>query len=124
MYLEYRKDVDGLLALSIIGVIGYHTDVNLLPEGFAGVDIFFVISGYIILIIIIQDIRKGKFSLVDFWIKRLLRLLPALYLMIAFTLMMVFAIYRPVELVSFSVAGIYAIFYFWKSINYFEPNLH
>ncbi len=129
MHLEYRKDIDGLRALSIIGVMGYHIDTNLFPGGFAGVDIFFVISGYLISKIIIQDISKDQFSLLDFWIKRSFRLLPALYLMIAFTLMIAFIIYRPSELVTLSKAGIsvvlyYSNFYFWKSINYFDPNLH
>jgi len=80
----YRPEIDGLRALAVIGVILYHSEF--LPGGFLGVDIFFVISGYLITSIIYREyIKEKKFSFVNFYQKRIRRLVPALFIVIFFT---------------------------------------
>jgi len=76
--LDYRPDIDGLRAVAILGVIAYHALPNLAPGGFAGVDVFFVISGYLISGLIFRALSRGSFSLLDFYIRRARRIFPAL----------------------------------------------
>jgi len=64
--MKYRPDIDGLRAISVIGVIIYHLDKNLLPGGFLGVDVFFVISGYLISQIISKKLENNSFSIFHF----------------------------------------------------------
>lgn len=79
---RYRPDVDGLRAVAILGVLGYHAGVSLLPGGFTGVDVFFVISGYLISGIIFRALKRGNFSLLQFYARRIKRIFPALVLML------------------------------------------
>jgi peptidoglycan/LPS O-acetylase OafA/YrhL len=76
--LEFRKDINGLRALAVLGVVAFHADRALVPGGFAGVDVFFVISGFLISRIILSDCAVGHFSLSTFYAKRAKRILPAL----------------------------------------------
>lgn len=75
---RYRPDIDGLRAIAVIAVLGFHAFPKLVPGGFAGVDIFFVISGYLITSIIDQQMLKKNFSVVNFYTRRVLRIVPAL----------------------------------------------
>jgi len=75
---SYRPDIDGLRAVAVLSVIGFHAFPNLLPGGFIGVDIFFVISGYLISGIIFKEVDRGRFSFVDFYSRRIRRIFPAL----------------------------------------------
>ena len=77
--MEYRKEIDGLRAIAVIPVIFFHAGFNFFKGGFVGVDIFFVISGYLITTIIISDLEKGEFSIVGFYERRARRILPALF---------------------------------------------
>lgn len=77
--MEYRRDIDGLRALAIIPVVLFHAGANWLPGGFLGVDIFFVISGFLISSILISECETGKFSLVQFYERRARRILPMLF---------------------------------------------
>lgn len=79
---SYRADIDGLRAIAVLSVIAYHAFPNFVTGGFVGVDIFFVISGYLISIIIFSSIRKGNFGFVDFYIRRINRIFPALILVL------------------------------------------
>jgi peptidoglycan/LPS O-acetylase OafA/YrhL len=79
---KYRADIDGLRAFAVIAVVIYHVFPGMLPGGFTGVDIFFVISGYLITSIIYQNIKNQNFSFFDFYNRRILRIFPALLLMI------------------------------------------
>jgi peptidoglycan/LPS O-acetylase OafA/YrhL len=77
---KYRPEIDGLRAISVLGVLFYHAGLGF-PGGFIGVDVFFVISGYLISGIIFNDLKAGTFSLTTFWTKRIRRILPAVSFM-------------------------------------------
>jgi peptidoglycan/LPS O-acetylase OafA/YrhL len=81
--LGFRKDINGLRALAVLGVIAFHADRALVPGGFAGVDVFFVISGFLITRIILSECAAGRFSLTMFYAKRARRVLPALILVVS-----------------------------------------
>ncbi len=76
--LKYRPDIDGLRALAVILVLLYHADLWDVNGGYVGVDVFFVISGFLITSLILADLKKGTFSFLDFWERRIRRILPAL----------------------------------------------
>ncbi|HXZ17662.1 MAG TPA: acyltransferase family protein, partial [Roseiarcus sp.] len=80
--LDFRKDINGLRAVAVLGVVAFHADRAFLPGGFAGVDVFFVISGFLISRIILSECAVGHFSLAMFYAKRAKRILPALLLVI------------------------------------------
>ena len=81
--LGFRKDINGLRALAVLGVVAFHADRALVPGGFAGVDVFFVISGFLISRIILSECAAGHFSLTMFYAKRARRILPALILVVS-----------------------------------------
>lgn len=81
-HLKYRPDIDGLRALAVMSVIGFHAFPSRLSGGFIGVDIFFVISGYLISTIIYKNLDRGTFSFIDFYSRRIRRIFPALILVL------------------------------------------
>ena len=85
---KYRPDIDGLRAVAVISVLINHAFPSLLPGGFIGVDIFFVISGYLITSILIKDINNGSYSIVNFYKRRVLRIFPALVVVLLFILLL------------------------------------
>lgn len=96
-HLSYRPDIDGLRALAIIAVVIFHIFPNLLPGGFVGVDVFFVISGYLITSIILKAQSGEEFSLLEFYGRRLKRILPALILVLVFCLVLGWHLMLPDE---------------------------
>ena len=80
--LGFRKDINGLRALAVLGVVAFHADRGLVPGGFAGVDVFFVISGFLISRIILSECAADRFSLAMFYAKRARRILPAMLLVV------------------------------------------
>ena len=78
--MKYRAEIDGLRALAVVPVILFHAGFELFSGGFVGVDAFFVISGYLITTILIEDIENKRFSIVNFHVRRARRILPALYI--------------------------------------------
>lgn len=87
---KYLPSIDSLRALAVLAVIIYHVDVNYLPGGFLGVDLFFVLSGYLISSLIIKEYKKtGSLNLYNFYIRRARRLLPAVYFMITVVLVVI-----------------------------------
>lgn len=92
---QYRRDIDGLRALAILPVVLFHTHVPGFTGGFVGVDVFFVISGFLITGIIAREIDAGQFSVLHFYERRARRILPALFAMLAFVLAMAAWLYLP-----------------------------
>ena len=123
--MNYRADIDGLRALAVVPVLFYHAGVPGFPGGFVGVDIFFVISGYLICGMIDADIRNGSFSLGNFYKRRILRILPALFAMLAVTSALAYIYCLPVELEDYSrslASGVGSIsnLYFAQTAGYFD----
>jgi peptidoglycan/LPS O-acetylase OafA/YrhL len=86
MEMKYRADIDGLRAIAVLAVLFFHTNVPGFTGGFVGVDVFFVISGYLITSIILKEIKAEKFSIARFYERRVRRIFPALFPVIAFVL--------------------------------------
>lgn len=85
--MKYRAEIDGLRALAVVPVILFHAGLEQFSGGFVGVDVFFVISGYLITTILIDDIQKRRFSITNFYERRARRILPALYMVLLFSTM-------------------------------------
>ena len=123
--MKYRADIDGLRALAVIPVLLYHAGVPGFPGGFVGVDIFFVISGYLICGMIDSDLREGSFSLSNFYKRRMLRILPALLVMFLVTSALAYLYCLPVELEDYSkslasAVGSVSNVYFAATAGYFD----
>ncbi|MDN6862308.1 MULTISPECIES: acyltransferase family protein [Pseudomonas] len=93
--LAYRRDIDGLRAIAVLAVVLFHFGVPGITGGFVGVDVFFVISGFLITSIIWRERQAGRFSFIDFWARRARRILPALFVMIAVTLVVGWFLLAP-----------------------------
>jgi peptidoglycan/LPS O-acetylase OafA/YrhL len=98
--LEYRPAIDGLRALAVLSVFIFHLNHNWLPGGFVGVDVFFVISGYLITSIIYKECQKDSFSLRKFYQRRIARIFPAFFVVALATLAGAYFIYSPQDLAS------------------------
>src|SRR5450631_957571 len=123
--MNYRADIDGLRAVAVLPVLFYHAGIPGFPGGFVGVDIFFVISGYLICGMIDVDIRGGSFSLSNFYQRRILRILPALFAMFLVTSILAYLYCLPVELVDYSkslasAVGSVSNVYFAGTAGYFD----
>ena len=126
-FMRYRKEIDGLRALAVIPVILYHAGFNWFSGGYIGVDIFFVISGYLITSIIIKEQDAGTFSLANFYERRIRRILPALFFVLLVTLPFAWLWLLPHELKDFgkSLAAVILFasnFLFWKESDYFAAD--
>lgn len=97
---DYRPAIDGMRAFSICSVLVFHMFPNLLPGGFVGVDIFFVISGYLITSILIRECREGNFSFGRFYQRRIARIFPSLFAVLAATLLAATMLYPGEEIAS------------------------
>lgn len=84
--MNYRPDIDGLRAVAVLAVLGFHAFPHSLPGGFVGVDIFFVISGFLISTLLFEGLESGGFSLLDFYRRRIRRIFPALAVVVLFSL--------------------------------------
>lgn len=93
---KFRNDIQGLRAIAVLTVVIFHAWPAMLPGGFIGVDMFFVISGFLIGDIIYRDIASNSFSLLDFYRKRVRRIFPALFVMLLITLVIGFFVLSPV----------------------------
>lgn len=120
----YRPEVDGLRAIAVLSVIFFHAGFSFLPHGFLGVDIFFVISGYLITSLLLNDLAKQQFSLVQFYERRARRILPALSLVLMITTIFAWFWLLPHELKRFgdsllSTSLFHSNLYFAKESGYF-----
>ncbi len=129
MNLKYRADIDGLRAIAVIAVIFFHADIPGFSGGFVGVDIFFVISGFLITSIILKEIHDGTFSIAKFYERRIRRIFPALFPVIAFTLIVGIFIfdYKTFKQLGQSITSttLFASnILFWMQSGYFDsPSL-
>jgi len=122
----YRPDIDGLRALAIISVVGFHAGLSFVRGGFVGVDVFFVISGYLIGILVYRDIRASRFSFVHFYKRRAKRILPALITVLIACSLIAFCLLSPLELRDYSAQSFATVtsssnLYYWQRANYFNP---
>jgi peptidoglycan/LPS O-acetylase OafA/YrhL len=133
--VEYRSDIDGLRAIAVLSVIAYHLASDMLPGGYLGVDIFFVISGFLITQILKRDLELKKFNLRRFYERRVRRIAPALLLVLACSTLAASVLLLPTDLTNYArsllaTLGFVANVYFWRDTNYFsraaedKPLLH
>ncbi|GAB2662461.1 acyltransferase family protein [Arenimonas aestuarii] len=133
----YRPDIDGLRALAVLSVVAYHIDAAWLPGGYVGVDIFFVISGYLITRNIWGEMLAGRFSLGQFYLRRIRRIAPAFLVMAAVTVLAGSLLLLPQDLDRLSRSALWGVFsaanvFYWLHLDtgYFaesssqEPLLH
>lgn len=125
VHIQYRKDIDGLRSLAILPVVLFHAGIPLFSGGYVGVDVFFVISGYLITSIIFREQESGNFSLSEFWARRARRILPAMMLVIAAILVSGWFVLAPLDYQDLGRAVRYQAFfssniYFWQSAGYFD----
>ena len=121
----YRSDIDGLRALAILPVVLFHAKVEGFTGGFIGVDVFFVISGYLITSIIYGEISRGEFSIVRFYERRARRILPALFLVLTCSVVLAAIVLFPKQYLSFSRSLISAALFassitFYSESGYFD----
>ena len=133
MKINYRPEIDGLRAIAVFSVIFYHAEITLFGSqlfkgGFIGVDIFFVISGYLITSIILKELHKtGFFSFINFYKRRARRILPALLFVMLISLPFAWIYFYPIDLVSFAKSILYSLgfssnFYFhYSGLEYGSP---
>lgn len=131
----YRREVDGLRALAVIPVIFFHAGFSFFSGGFVGVDIFFVISGYLITSILMKEIESGHFSILTFYERRARRILPALFLVMLVSVPFAWLWLIPADMLdfaqSYSAISVFSSnLLFWKESGYFDvaaelkPMLH
>jgi peptidoglycan/LPS O-acetylase OafA/YrhL len=123
--MNYRRDIDGLRAIAILPVVLYHANTPFFTGGYVGVDVFFVISGYLITTVVLSDISEGTFSLSQFYERRVRRLFPAYFIVIFFILAVGAFISPPNELRGTAAGTLASTFYvsnffFWGRTNYFD----
>ena len=90
MKIKYRPEIDGLRSIAVLPVILFHAGLTVFSGGYVGVDVFFVISGYLITLMIITETEEEKFSLIQFYERRIRRIIPALFLVILVCLPLAF----------------------------------
>lgn len=123
--LSYRPDIDGLRAIAVLSVILFHANIHLFQGGYLGVDIFFVISGYLISSYLLKSKIEGSFSLSNFYFRRAKRILPALFFILACSIPIAWTLLLPDQLIRFSQSLIAVLLFisnvfFWKTTNYFD----
>ena len=123
--LGYRPDIDGLRAIAVLSVLVYHGFPSILKGGFVGVDVFFVISGYLITTIILSSLKYGDFSYGEFYARRIRRIFPALILVILFSILIGYWIllsheYKQLGKFSLGGVGFVANLIAWGEAGYFD----
>lgn len=123
--MKYRAEIDGLRAVAVVPVILFHAGFDLFGGGYVGVDVFFVISGYLITTIILNEMNEGRFSLANFYERRARRILPALSFVVLCSLPVAWLTLFPTDLKDFAqsliaVATFSSNFLFWTESGYFD----
>lgn len=127
MTIKYRPDIDGLRAIAVVAVVLYHAHFLGFSGGFVGVDVFFVISGFLITSLLLADHSSGQLSLLRFYERRVRRIFPALYVVLSTVLVAGWWIYAPRDFArlgdsTIAAALFYANFWFWRDSGYFESD--
>jgi peptidoglycan/LPS O-acetylase OafA/YrhL len=122
---KYRPDIDGLRAVAVLAVVAFHAFPGAVPGGFVGVDVFFVVSGYLISTILFTNLERGTFSLAEFYARRIRRIFPALALVLSATLILGWALLFADELKQLGKhaaggAGFVSNFVLWGEAGYFD----
>lgn len=122
---KYRADIDGLRAIAVLSVVIFHAAPNWLRGGFIGVDIFFVISGFLISTIIFSNLESNTFSLQEFYVRRVKRIFPALILMLTTTFAFGWWVLLPDEFAQLGkhiTAGVFFVsnLVLWSEAGYFD----
>lgn len=122
---SYRRDIDGLRSIAVLSVVAYHAGASWLSGGFIGVDIFFVISGYLITSLVVQAQQKNTFTLRNFYIRRARRLFPALFVVLFVSSAAAWRLLMPGEMEDFgeslaTSAAFGSNFMFWSEAGYFD----
>ncbi|MEO9336056.1 acyltransferase family protein [Mesorhizobium sp. SB112] len=125
--MQYRPDIDGLRAVAVVSVVIYHAFPSAMPGGFAGVDVFFVISGYLITGILLRSIASDTFSISDFYARRIRRIFPALVLVLATGFLIGWFVLPPREFMQLGKhilagAGFVSNLVFWSEAGYFDTD--
>ncbi|MGL4603794.1 MAG: acyltransferase family protein [Iodobacter sp.] len=123
--MKYRREIDGLRALAVLPVILFHAGFETFSGGFVGVDIFFVISGYLITTIILSELEQDKFSIVNFYERRARRILPVLFLVMLVCIPFAWLYLLPGDMKDFSqslvaVSVSASNILFWRESGYFD----
>ena len=130
MSINYRPDIDGLRAIAVISVIFYHADnsinnFKILSGGFIGVDIFFVISGFLITSIILKELNTtGSFSFKNFYIRRIKRIIPVLLLVFVTTFPFIWLFFIPTSFIDFSKSLLSSLFFVSNHHFYLSGELY
>jgi peptidoglycan/LPS O-acetylase OafA/YrhL len=124
--MSYRRDIDGLRAIAVLSVIGFHIAPEKFKGGFVGVDIFFVISGFLISSIIYNELESDAFSIVEFYVRRIRRIYPALFIVLSFVCVTGWMFLLPSDFVALGkqILGgstFVANFVLWWQSGYFSP---
>lgn len=127
MKLEYRADIDGLRAIAVLAVIVFHLNATWLPSGFLGVDMFFVISGFLITQIISNEMAEQRFTFLNFYKRRAKRLLPALLVVLLTTTLAAWYVFLPDNFMTYLHSLRYVLqfaanFYFARNSDYFATD--
>jgi len=122
---NYRPDIDGLRAVAVLMVVAYHIGTRFVKGGFVGVDIFFVISGYLISKILMKELEQDRFSIAAFYVRRVRRIAPALIAVLVATTLVAYFTLLPSELKEYSwslIAAVFSVsnFFFWSQAGYFD----
>jgi len=124
--LKYRRDIDGLRAIAVTSVVAYHASLPWVTGGFVGVDVFFVISGFLIGSLVYKEVTAGTFSIARFYERRAKRILPALFVVLLFVYLAAAVMLNPLEqwkLGSYALATLASgsNVLFWLTSGYFQP---
>jgi len=123
--MQYRPEIDGLRGVAVLLVLFFHAGLPYISGGYIGVDVFFVISGYLITTIILNDVEHHRFSYVGFYERRIRRILPAFYIMSLLVLGVAFITQVPLDLIKSAKTLAFALvfssnIFFWRTTNYFS----
>ena len=123
---HYRGDIDGLRAVAIVPVLLFHAGIGGFSGGFVGVDVFFVISGFLITGIILPEVEGGRFSIVSFYERRVRRIFPALFTVLLVSAVVATCLLLPRDLAAFGQSLVTTTFFvsnvdFWQQTGYFGP---